>query len=99
LDVITLKSRGGCSGGCAEFLDHFFELPGLCAKPSKSEVLHFEVRKDAFLAEVASVHATTRGDLRKEMTEALWRMREGRPTEGSRQTEGSPPRPKRASEK
>ena len=73
---------------CAAFLDHFFELPMWQRKPSKLDVLTFEVRKDAFLEQVACVHSKTSGALREEMKEKLKEMHADRP--GGRVLQWSP---------
>lgn len=68
---------------CGSFLDHFFELP-MSEKAKKVEKLTFEVRKDAFLQHVASVHSKFGGDpqaLRKGMKEKLEEMHAQRPGE------------------
>ena len=67
---------------CGAFLDYFFELPTLPKKPTKRDILTLEVRKDAFLHQVASVHSKTCGDekaLRKAMKEKLKEMHAERP--------------------
>jgi len=91
LDCITLKSLDGFPR-CATFLDHFFEIPQLhklySKKPQENEKLRkaamrkFEVRKDAFLEKVASVHKKRGTDLRAELSAKLEEMHLDRQKDG-----------------
>lgn len=71
---------------CGAFLDYFFELPML-----PKNLLTFEVRKDAFLQQVASVHCKTFGNpraLREALKGKLREMHADRP--GGRVLQWSP---------